>query len=196
MVFLRIIAGALCLLSLPMMGQDCQPQAEAMSRIQLISFLNENARGASPECLTRVIIRVSELRPPSREATETLISLLDFRRLPTEGEKVGVFSGSRDNYPAVSALLMVGPPAVAPLIEDLKRSDLGEVSRQNALRTLILIHAPNPPEAISALKQAAADADDPAASERLEADAKDAIRYCLGKWRAPCEAAESGAHVE
>src|SRR5690242_20637574 len=107
-----------------MMGQDCQPQINAMSREQLISFLNENARSANPECLTAVIVRVSELRPPAQEAIATLIGLLDFRRPPTEREKVGVSSGTRDEYPAVPALIMVGLPAAAPLVEELKRSDL------------------------------------------------------------------------
>ena len=175
-------------------AQDsCEIRVSSMSRAQLITFVQSEARAADPACLSAALRRVSELKPPANQLAATLISFLDFRRPRTKAEQAGIVSGSRDDFPAVPALVVLGSSADPVIVDFLKQSAAPDISRQNAVRTLMFIHVSDPPEVVAILARAADGSKDQVAKEQLKSAAKLAVGYCRGRWHAECEAAESSS---
>ncbi|MGH9508582.1 MAG: hypothetical protein ACRD2M_01480 [Terriglobales bacterium] len=173
-----------------MCGQIEAADCEAFKDLQpkdLVVFLRTSAHAADPQCVTDAIIRLGDSRPKERGSIELLISLLDFRRPETEAERMHV-SSNRDWFPAVSALVGAGKPAVEPLIERLKTNEMTETARQNGIRALLYIHSGDPPQAVDALMKAAKAATSQVEAVALETTARDAAKQCAKSVRNRCEA--------
>jgi hypothetical protein len=168
-------------------GGECR-EVEGMASEALVSFLRTNASNADPQCVTDAIWQLGESKSASRAAIDVLISLLDFRRPQTNPERMHI-SINRDWFPAVSALFSIGKPAVTPLIATLKSGQMSETARQNGIRAILAIYRDDPPQAVVALKNAAAAAHSEAEAVTLEQCAKDAVSRCSKSWKDRCEAA-------
>jgi hypothetical protein len=163
---------------------DCADLA-ASKPDDLVQFLQTQARHADPDCVARAIVRLGDFRAPS--GVEALVDLLDFQRPESPREKAHLFD-MHDKFPAVSALLSVGMPAVPVLIARLQSGQLTDIARSNGVHAVALIYRDNPPRAI-AFRKAAASAKSQEEAARLESCARDAIRFCSKTWHSRCEAA-------
>ena len=119
---------------------------------------------------------------------DVLVGLLDFRRPESVTEKAHLFD-MHDKFPAVSALLSIGTPAVPALLARLQSGQATDVARSNGIHAVALIYRDDPPQAVKAFVNAAANAKTQAEAVRLESCAKDAVNFCAKSWHDRCEAA-------
>jgi len=152
----------------------------------LISYLKSVTAGTDPECISQAVTKLGALR--AVRGVDALVDFLDFQRPQSEREKYHV-ADMHDKYPAVSAIMSVGLPAVPPLVAKLGGGQMSQIARYNGLRTLGFIYRDNPTEAIRALKLAAAKAEKPDEAYRLNSCAKDLVPFCADSWRGRCESA-------
>jgi hypothetical protein len=164
---------------------DCGDLASSKPA-DLISFLQTEEGRADPDCVSRVIVRLGDLRAPS--GAEVLVELLDFQRPESALEKAHLFD-MHDKFPAVSALLSIGGPAVPALIAGLRSGHVTEVARSNGIHAIALIYRDDPPQAIRVFMKAAASAKNQEEAVRLESCARDALKFCSKSSHDRCEAA-------
>jgi hypothetical protein len=128
---------------------------------------------------------------PPEQAIPLLIKYLGYKRPLGEGERQGIFmhgNGPEVLYPAVHELYVIGngvEPQVMKFIGQSPDATVTELS--NASYVLLLIHHGNVIEVIKTLVQASSASGDNATSQRLQAAAKDAVRWCDDAGRKRCE---------
>ena len=186
----RMIFGLIfvlvCLFVISTQALDCNEVVSQKKSDDLISFLKTRAQQMDAECVSRAITTLGDLRAAS--GADALASFLDFERPQSERERAGV-ADPHDKFPAVPALVSIGLPAVPTLMRKLQGGEMTKVARQNAIRSIVLIHSEDPSRAIETLKRAATETRTQEESLRMESSARDAIRFCSKSWRDRCEAA-------
>jgi len=192
---LRRIGVALALV-LAICGQtyaaDCE-DLNQMSPEGLVNFLRTSAKTADQQCVVKAIKGLGASRPKERATIELLIDLLDFREPQPELLRKH-FSSSHEPFPAVSALLSVGTPALEPLIARLQSGRMTDTARENAIRLIFFLHTKDPVKAVLLLRKAADRAPTQVAFAELESAARDMAKLCSrNKGRkVNCEAALLG----
>jgi hypothetical protein len=167
-------------------AMDCSDIASSKPS-DLVQFLKTQGREADEECVSQAIVRLGGFRTTS--GIDVLIDLLDFQRPQSTSEKLHLFD-PHDKFPAVQALFGAGLPAVPQLIRKLEDGRATEVVRANAIRTVVLIYRDDPSKAITRFMHASRTANGQGQAVRLEACAKDAVKFC-GSLKDRCEAALS-----
>lgn len=178
----------ICLLALgdSATAQNPCPDIASSQTKDLITFLERDRHTADPACTKKIITQLGDAQEIG--AIAVLISLLEFRRPDTEAEKQH-FLSMEDRYPAVESLFQIGAPALPALVSTVANYKTSDLTRQNALRALEEIHREDPTKAILLLRKAANEAKTGAEAVRLEAAAKDVMKYCGKRWHDRCQAA-------
>ncbi|HYE72525.1 MAG TPA: hypothetical protein VEF04_04305 [Blastocatellia bacterium] len=139
---------------------------------KLLSTLrNESLRKNSPQEVIKAIKRLGELR--STEAVDDLIKLLTFRQSfnweDHSGESINeiqpIHTGNR--YPATSALINIGKPALPALVKIIQAQPSQSLASENAIFTIKMIFRDNPLGGVEYLKQASISATSTQAKQRL-----------------------------
>lgn len=155
---------------------------------ELTIFLELYGRTADPDCVTKIIYHLGETKDVS--SVTVLIGLLDFRRPDTEMEKQHIRT-MEGKYPAVEALFSIGKPAVPAIVSTLAGGKTSDISRENALLTLVEIYREDPSLVIPLLKKAAEGAKTSVEAARLQSSARDVIKYCGKVWHDTCVTAST-----
>lgn len=91
-------------------------------------------------------------------------------------------------YPAVHELFLIGSSAEPFLLNFIAENrDNDDMAKQNALYTLLLIRHGNVISLIRELRTRSKSSITPIARERLEAAAKEAMKWCDGQSKTKCE---------
>lgn len=146
-----------------------------MSNIEelLAIIRNERLREEDPQRVARAINRLGVLR--SDEAISDLSQLLSFR-LNSDSDSTGVYRRFRveDNYPARSALFLIGEPSLPALIRVIEEHESNSLASENAIYTIMAIYRENPRAGIEYLREKATRASSPEAAQRLSEAAQKA----------------------
>lgn len=170
-------------------GEDCTRLQHA-SATKLVAYLDgivPNDRNAA--CIAVAIKRLTPMR--FEPAIPVLVRLLDFRRPPTEEEKIHFFRRPQipeELYPATGALEEIGQKAL-PVILDVIRSSTSAKAREHAVRVWMQNYRDESEKGVELLQQEAARSEDPVTRENLKGALSDAAALCAPKDKAGCEAA-------
>jgi len=181
-----LILPVLFALNAKMWSSPCQ-ELEDKSVEDLVLLLQSGPDSSTAECFTEAIYKLGNKEPQGNQYADVLVKLLDYRRPPTEAERMHIAS-TRDWFPATSALFSIGNPALPVLIAHLEGGGLSKTARENAIRTFVSINRDDPPRAISVLKAAARRAESQFEAMNLEAAARDAVERCGKSWKDKCQA--------
>ena len=166
----------------------CAAQEGSKPQAQL-AYLKGDRQTLTVDCILYALEQLGvERYTPS---IETLVQYLDFQRpqKPPVGEVVVALHkpwvGSE--YPAGSALLEIGEPAVPALVKAIAESE-SDLIRKNAAEVIYAIHAGDTPQAVALLNRAAKSksSTDWGASLRLYDAAKGLAAKCLPETRNAC----------
>lgn len=169
-------------------------QAPGWSSDSAASYLTLDRGSQTPECTAAALRRLAE--PGVLPDPALLIRYIDFVQPDAGGMIILQMTNVADLYPAVKALEAVGAPALPVLLDFLKRREVEEHLRRNAVRAIKLI-AKDDAYAIGYLF-AAADAESGiAARARIEQAAKWAFEWCADVNRPACGLVyEAHAHAQ
>ena len=187
---LFITAGASWILSTAYAapaGAACRELEGAKPETHL-AYLERERSALNTECIEYAMIHLGfEHHLP---AIGVLIKWLDYRRpeVPSKDPAVvqvhPTWQGSI--YPAMTALFMIGKPAVPDLISVVANRDATDLVRDHALETYRMIGRDDPPNAVAALVRASREAADAGAGQRLWDAAKQAATRCSPQIRNDC----------
>lgn len=136
---------------------------------RLLAIIRDNKlRESSPETVVRAIDRLGELKPVS--AIDDLVGLLGFKDPSRESKHPYLrlrISPFRQPYPAVSALLEIGKPALPALVKAVETHEPGSVTSENAIYIIVWVNPEDPAAGVHYLQNAADKATSRVAAYRL-----------------------------
>jgi len=144
---------------------------EELSRLTAI-VRDGRLQASDPDRVVQAIERLGEMK--AVEAVDDLVRLLSFRKwFPWENDpnqpKVveGLGITDRQRYPAILALIQIGPLSLPALIKVIETHEPGSLETRNAMEVIIQLSHYDRPPYVRKLKDAAAKASSPEAAERL-----------------------------
>ncbi len=150
------------------------------------SYLEQPRDSQTGACTAAALYRLA--KPDYSSNPVLLMQYIGFAR----PNRSGMFSVRLDNvadlYPAVRALVELGPSALPILIDFLKQPSGEDHRRRNAVRAIKLIHPDDPALPIERLLRAAA-TESGTKKEMLEQAATLAYQWCPDSERPKCELA-------
>lgn len=171
------------------MGDLC-PSLQNADNKALISFLENNKGKVNHDNSECIAFAISELgKEKETTAIKALLGYLDYE-WPAEAGAIEVNPDhplfyQQQRYPAVTALFLMGSPALMPLVHQLENESLTEKARAKALETIMLYYAEYPPTGIKVIRLSL-DKVAKASSERLKGAA---LEWCDVEHRSLCESA-------
>jgi hypothetical protein len=114
-------------------AQACPSWGDKAGALKFLQDNKPHGTNADPTCVNRAFATLSH----EKSAAKDLVGLLDFER-SMQNDNFRTTSG---RYPAITALQMIGEPAVPYLIKAIKES-ASEVVRNNAAHALSQIYRP------------------------------------------------------
>ena len=155
-------------------AQNCQELQKATS-VGLLHFLNRDVPSdRSAECVAFAIKTLGDRH--YEPARSVLTRFLDFRRPPTDEEKVGVIT-FHTFYPATNALAEIGKACLPNLLKVVESGSASAKARENAVTVWMTLHE-NTPEGVASLKRAAMERTAPSAKGLLDWAASNAVQWC------------------
>lgn len=158
----------------------------------LISFLEENAGKTATipdsKCVISAIVQLGIVG--TAKASKVLTSYLDYKS-PLASTNDSDASDpdhpllyTQQHYPAVTALYVIGSPALIQLLRTLDMAP--STARSKAVETIMLIYAEYPPQGIEVVNSVAAKGERLTATEGTQLAAS-AVQWCDIDHRAKCE---------
>ena len=119
-------------------GQVTQGQSRDEEIAQLIAIIrNSQLRIEDPEKVVEAINKLGEMKAVS--AVDDLAQILSFR-LVSQGERLtGITTEADQRFPAVSALYLIGKPALPALVKVIENFDEQDLMSRNARHTMVSI---------------------------------------------------------
>jgi len=157
---------------------------------EAVAFLEaaKGDNGVPPECVIGAIGKLRDQR--SKEVIDLLTGYIDYGR-PREHR---ISRGANaEQYPATSELFAIGRPVLPALVRVLVRTEVSQVARDNAVRTIMMIYRDDPPSGIHFLVSEAAQLHDRGDASMLRQAASEAVRWCSDRDHFVCEVALSSA---
>jgi hypothetical protein len=170
-------------------GQECGATNSA-SVEKIADYLQQVGDDpAASACVQAAFHHLAVL--PADEAIPRLITYLAYKRPLNEGERHGFFMHGKAPdvlYPAVYELYLIGGPAEPALISFISGNKDGQgLETKNALYTLLLIHHGDVVAIVREIHKASVSATSEGARDRLQAAARDAVKWCDERARSDCE---------
>lgn len=188
-VFAVLLGG--CLFAQLSRGQECE-----VLRGGTVAEATEYLRHAVDESAAASCVKAAFHRigaSPPEQAIPLLIGYLAYKRPLSEGERRGIFmhgGGPSELYPAVHELYLLGSPAEPALVGLIAGNrDSAAPEEKNALYTMLLIHHGDVVSVIKLLHKEGISSTNEEARDRLQAAARDALKWCDERSRAECEEA-------
>ena len=170
-------------------AQEC-PSLQHASTTDLVAYLNGILpTDGNAECITVAIQRLAPQR--FEPAVPGLVKLLDFRRPPTEDEKVHFLRRPQipeELYPAAGALEEIGKKALPSVLEVIKFPPSAK-ARENAVTVWMQIYKYESAKGVESLRHEALQSEDPAIKDNLKWALSKAPTRCSPKDKTQCEAA-------
>jgi hypothetical protein len=180
---------AVFLLSTLSVGQECEAlKTSSVEKLtEYLQHAGDSAEVAS--CVQVAFHRMAVL--PSEQAIPLLITYLGYKRPLNESERNGFFMHAKAPdvlYPAVQELFVIGSPAEPALIGFIaKNKDNAGPESKNAVYTLLLIRHGDVVSVIQELHKASVSSTSDEARDRLQAAAREAMKWCDDRAHAQCE---------
>jgi hypothetical protein len=164
-LFLALIAQILTA-KLEGYGQVTQGESKDEEIAQLIAIIrNSQLRIEAPEKVVEAIHKLGEMKAAS--AVDDLAQLLSFR-LVSEGERLtGIITEADKRFPAVSALYLIGKPALPALVKVIENFDEQDWMSRNARYLMVAIFNGKLSEGVEYVNQAASKSSSALGSQRL-----------------------------
>ena len=167
---------ALLFVCAPCPAGQAQADERTMSREEELSKLTAIVRDAplqasDPDRVVQAIERLGEIN--AVEAVDDLAGLLTFRKwLPWEKDPNKLKDdihpiSDRDRFPAIRALIMIGPPSLPALIRVIEAHEPDSLETRHAMEAIISLSRYERPGYVKKLKDAAARVSTPEAAQRL-----------------------------
>jgi HEAT repeat protein len=156
-------------------GQVTQGESRDEEIAQLIAIIrNSQLRIEDPEKVVEAINKLGEMKAAS--AVDDLAQLLTFR-LVSRGERLtGITTEADARFPAVSALYLIGKPALPALVKVIENFDEQDLMSRNARHTIVSIFSGKLSEGVEYVNQAASRSSSALGSQRLEKLAREMNR--------------------
>lgn len=125
-------------------------------------------------------------------AIPSLVRLLDFRRPPTESEKIGFYDRPQileERFPAAQALETIGKNSLPELTRAIAAGSTSETARENAVAVWMEIYKYERPQGIALLKQEQNKRNGNATKQRFEWATQKALKYCAADEQTACRQA-------
>ncbi len=169
-------------------------QLKSADQANLIVFLAKDKNkeiSENPHCVTYAITRLGNTK--SIAAAPVIADYLDYQRPFTSEEeelnRLHFSMYSREFFPAVTALLQIGKPALPALRNTMSKPNMSKLAIDKAIYATMLIFSEDPAGGIRFLKSAAEASPDPIISARFNQSAEAAIRWCGADRQDECLAA-------
>ena len=159
---------------------DVCPSLQNASPPDLLQFLN----GVVPDekngwCTTWAIYRLGDEH--YEPAIAALVKLLDFRRPPTQQEKMGFYlhaQSIQEVFPAALALAVIGRPALPEVLRAMQTTSTSARARENAVSVWMEAYKYERPKGIALLKQEEAKANNDTTKQNLRWAVQKALTHC------------------
>ena len=183
------ILSVLLLTALPLLARA--PECHLFEKIpaqlegpRLVEYLSAT-EGHTNACVQYAILRLGALKYVG--AIDVLVTYLDFTQpLPPFPQAV-VSNGGDRPFPAATALMEIGKPALPALLKVAGKAGTSEMARKHAIDRVMGIFN-NDAGGIAAFMKASRAAADPDVAARLAAAAKEAFRFCAPTEKPACAA--------
>jgi hypothetical protein len=147
-------------------GQVTQGESRDEEIAQLIAIIrNSQLRIEDPKKVVEAINKLGEMKATS--AVDDLAQLLTFRIVSVGEILTGMRTEADTRFPAVSALFLIGMPALPALIKVVEDFDEQDLMSRNAWQTIISIFSGKLPEGVEYVNQAASKSSSALGSQRL-----------------------------
>ena len=150
---------------------------------RLMEYLRE-ATGHTTACDVEALLRIESLSVGGRGDKSWIQVLVGY--LGLKQPQPVVAGGGYRPYPAASALVVIGEPAIPALLKVVGSGGSNSVERANAIDAVTVIRSGE--KGVRTLWEAGRTADDPTAAARLVEAAREASKHCQGTDRPKCEA--------
>ncbi len=167
--------GAPC--AIAQAGDQKEPACRREEISKLVATLHDTSlQETDPERVVDAIQRLGDLR--AVEAVDDLAAMLTFRRWfpwekdPTLPKDVNFMRLTWARYPAISALALIGPPAVPALMRVIESHEPNSLETENAMELLKTLSRYDRPAYVRKVEEAAEKASSPEAADRLRKAAK------------------------
>jgi len=175
-----------------LVAQECDELKDATPQ-RILEFLRADASDEAKAGCTVFAINAlgQELYLP---AADTLASLLDFRRPPTQMEKDGYYikSNSRNFCPAVQSLELLGRDALPAVLKVITSSSSSGQARMNAVEVWMATYKHDAPEGVAVLRREGQASKDAISKEHLSWAVSQALKWCNPPDQERCAAAARG----
>jgi hypothetical protein len=147
-------------------GQVTQVESRDKEIAQLIAIIrNSQLRIEDPKKVVEAINKLGEMNAAS--AVDDLAQLLTFRLVSLGERLTGITTEADQRFPAVSALYLIGKPALPALVKVIENFDEQDLMSRNARYTMVAIFRGNLSEGVKHINQAASRSSSALGSQRL-----------------------------
>lgn len=171
---------------IPVLAQVCEADLLQSPAKSLTLLREQQDSRQEPKCIQMAIYGVRGTRSP--EAIEVLLKYLDFRRSSTPEEQFirRHLITVAETYPAVDALYGMGDNAVPKIVSFIAGGPTNDISRTNALISMMQIYREREPVAILRLRSEAGKTKDSSRQENLNKAATEAVDLCSENKKDKC----------
>jgi hypothetical protein len=156
-------------------GQVTQGESRDEEIAQLITIIrNSQLRIGDPKKVVEAINKLGEMKAAS--AVDDLAQLLTFRLVSVGEILTGMRTEADTRFPAITALYLIGKPALPSLIKVVEDFDEQDLMSRNAWRAIFSIFSGKLPEGAEYVNQAASKSSSALGSQRLEKLAREMNR--------------------
>jgi HEAT repeat protein len=156
-------------------GQVTQGESRDEEIAQLIAIIrNSQLRIEDPKKVVEAINKLGEMKAAS--AVDDLAQLLSFRLVSLGERLTGMRTEADSRFPAVTALYLIGKPALPALVKVIENFDEQDLMSRNALNTMLSIFREKLSEGVEYVNQAASRSSSALGSQRLEKLAREMNR--------------------
>ena len=156
-------------------GQVAQGQSRDEEIAQLIAIIrNSQLRIEDTEKVVEAFNKLGEMK--AAPAVDDLAQLLSFR-LVSQGERLtGITTEADQRFPAVSALYLIGKPALPALVKIIENFDEQDLMGRNARYVMVSIFCEKLSHGVEYVNQAASKSSSALGSQRLSILAREMNR--------------------
>jgi HEAT repeat protein len=176
------------------------PSLQDATEQALISFLEENkgrALNDHSNCVASTIVRLG--MSSSLKAIKILLDYINYESPDTASTGPEILDPDRpqlyrfQHHPAVTALYMIGTPALLQLLHVLESPSSSTITNSRVVEVIMLMYAEYPPQGISIIQSAAAK-DSPDVRSRILRLAASAVKWCDIEHRVKCRELSAGSN--